>query len=80
MGIVGLSGRDVVRLSTEARERAGQPRFTEAIGMNRDVLGFSPSGGLKRLFVPCEMLLGQLPMAIAEPSMRLGVQGTEEPN
>jgi hypothetical protein len=57
MGIVGLSGRDVVRLSTGARERAGAPGSTEAIGMNREGLGYSPSGSLEQVSVFGEVLL-----------------------
>jgi hypothetical protein len=60
MGIVGLSGRDVVRLSTDARERAGEPRSIEAIEMNRETLGFSPSGSLEQVSVFGEVPLRQL--------------------
>jgi hypothetical protein len=60
IGIVRLRGRDVVRLSSDARERAEQPRSTVAIGMNREVLGFSPSGSLEQVFVFGEVPLRQL--------------------
>ena len=35
MGIVRLSGRDAVRLSTDACERAGQPGSSEAHGVGQ---------------------------------------------
>ena len=35
MGIVRLSERDVVRLSTHARERGGQPASSEADGVGQ---------------------------------------------
>ena len=52
-----MAARDVVRLSTDARDRAGEPRSTEAIGMNREVLGYSPSGSLEQVSVFGEVLL-----------------------
>jgi hypothetical protein len=60
MGIVRLRGRDVVRLSIDARERAGEPRSTEAIGINREALGVSPSGSLEHVSVFGEVPLRQL--------------------
>jgi hypothetical protein len=60
VGIVWLRGRDVVRLSTEARERAGELRSTDAIGINREVLGCSSSGSLEQVSVFGEVPLRQL--------------------